>query len=40
MGSEVSIPQRDFGEFQPFPIKVEIEDTVSIPQRDFGEFQP
>ncbi|PPT11340.1 Epoxyqueuosine (oQ) reductase QueG [Geitlerinema sp. FC II] len=40
LGFCVSIPQRDFGEFQLNPEPVGIELTlVSIPQRDFGEFQ-
>ncbi|PPT09101.1 Epoxyqueuosine (oQ) reductase QueG [Geitlerinema sp. FC II] len=38
--SPVSIPQRDFGEFQPEPIaRIWLAKVVSIPQRDFGEFQ-
>ncbi|PPT09116.1 Epoxyqueuosine (oQ) reductase QueG [Geitlerinema sp. FC II] len=38
---EVSIPQRDFGEFQRICYGRGREAFhVSIPQRDFGEFQP
>ena len=37
----VSIPQRDFGEFQQYVVRFQIvKNGVSIPQRDFGEFQP
>ena len=35
----VSIPQRDFGEFQPYVCPSGWYPNVSIPQRDFGEFQ-
>ncbi|PPT11347.1 Epoxyqueuosine (oQ) reductase QueG [Geitlerinema sp. FC II] len=36
----VSIPQRDFGEFQLDVVVISIlKLDVSIPQRDFGEFQ-
>ena len=36
----VSIPQRDFGEFQPSEVCENcFPSLVSIPQRDFGEFQ-
>ncbi|PPT09154.1 hypothetical protein CKA32_001436 [Geitlerinema sp. FC II] len=36
----VSIPQRDFGEFQHCsPLRSRSSRSVSIPQRDFGEFQ-
>ncbi|PPT09140.1 hypothetical protein CKA32_001410 [Geitlerinema sp. FC II] len=41
MRLKVSIPQRDFGEFQlPAVTRATARcNLVSIPQRDFGEFQ-